>query len=191
MEEKKEIKENTNSARSEKNFTVTGLLCYFLGSIGAHRFYAGKILTAIFQLLLPILIFLGIIFFKVPIVFLCSLSIWVIIDFILIVTGNFKDKKGLPIKPVDKNQIEEFVTLLFSILSLEFSIAGFMTPIFSFERFFKAYEWIAIILAIIPLFYGITGVIIKNQRGAKLVGFISSIAVLLLASICLVCNSNI
>lgn len=190
MEEKREIKENTNSGRSEKNFTATGLLCFYLGSIGAHRFYAGKILTGIFQLLLPTLITLGIIFFKIPIIFICSLSIWVLIDFILIVSGNFKDKNGLVIKPVDKNQVEEFVTLLFTILSFEFSIAGLMTSIFNFERFFKAYEWIAITLAIIPLFYGISGVIIKNQRGSKLVGFISSIAVLLLAALSLICNIN-
>lgn len=67
---------------SEKGFVPTILLCFFLGMFGVHRFYAGKILTGILQLLT-----------------LGGLGIWVLIDFILIVTGSFKDGEGYPIKP--------------------------------------------------------------------------------------------
>ena len=63
--------------QSEKNWLVTLLLCLFLGGLGIHRFYAGKIGTGILQL-----ITLG------------GCGIWAIIDFIMILTGNFTDKDG-------------------------------------------------------------------------------------------------
>tara|TARA_B100000686_G_C16789932_1_gene977950 strand:+ start:2043 stop:2234 length:192 start_codon:yes stop_codon:yes gene_type:complete len=53
------------------------LLCFFLGGFGAHRFYVGKVGTA----LLMIITFGG-------------LGIWLLIDFIMILTGGFKDKEG-------------------------------------------------------------------------------------------------
>ena len=66
---------------SEKGFVPTILLCFFLGAFGIHRFYVGKIGTGILMLLT-----------------LGGLGIWVLIDFIIIVVGNFKDANGLPIK---------------------------------------------------------------------------------------------
>ena len=67
--------------KSEKEWLVTLLLCLFLGSIGVHRFYAGKIGTGILQL-----ITFG------------GCGIWVLIDLIMIITGSFKDKDGNPIQ---------------------------------------------------------------------------------------------
>jgi TM2 domain-containing membrane protein YozV len=69
-------------AASEKDFVPAILLCFFVGMLGAHRFYVGKVGTGILQ----ILTFGG-------------LGFWVMVDFIMIATGNFKDKQGLPIKP--------------------------------------------------------------------------------------------
>ena len=66
---------------SEKGFVPMILLCFFLGGLGVHRFYAGKVGTGILML-----ITFG------------GLGIWALIDFIIIVTGSFKDKNGLPIK---------------------------------------------------------------------------------------------
>ena len=66
---------------SEKGFVPTILLCYFLGFLGVHRFYAGKIGTGI----LMIITFGG-------------FGIWVIVDMVLIATGSFKDKQDLLIK---------------------------------------------------------------------------------------------
>lgn len=63
--------------KSEKDWLVTLLLSIFLGTLGVHRFYAGKIGTGILQL-----ITLG----------FCG--IWTLIDIIMIITGNFKDKDG-------------------------------------------------------------------------------------------------
>lgn len=56
------------------------LLFFFLAWLGVHRFYVGKIGTGI----LFLLTFGG-------------LGIWWIIDLILIVTGNFRDKQGAKI----------------------------------------------------------------------------------------------
>ena len=66
---------------SDKGFVPAILLCFFLGAFGIHRFYVGKIGTGILMLLT-----------------LGGLGIWTLIDFIIIVTGNFTDKQGLPIK---------------------------------------------------------------------------------------------
>ena len=67
--------------KSEKGFVPTLLLCLFLGTLGVHRFYVGKIGTGILML-----ITLG------------CLGIWTLIDLIMIIIGSFKDKNGLPIK---------------------------------------------------------------------------------------------
>lgn len=67
--------------KSDKDFVAMILLCFFLGNLGVHRFYVGKVGTGILMLLT-----------------LGGLGIWMLIDFIMIVTGNFKDKNGLPIK---------------------------------------------------------------------------------------------
>lgn len=67
--------------KSDKGFVPMILLCFFLGGFGVHRFYAGKVGTGIVMLLT-----------------LGGLGIWNLIDFIIIVTGNFKDKNGLKIK---------------------------------------------------------------------------------------------
>jgi TM2 domain-containing membrane protein YozV len=66
---------------SDKGFVPTILLCFFLGAFGVHRFYVGKIGTGLLQL-----ITLG------------GLGIWTLIDFIIIVTGSFRDKQNRPIK---------------------------------------------------------------------------------------------
>jgi TM2 domain-containing membrane protein YozV len=70
-----------SSAISEKGFVPMILLCFFLGGLGVHRFYAGKVGTGILML-----------------VTFGGFGIWTIVDFIMIVTGNFKDGDGNPIK---------------------------------------------------------------------------------------------
>ncbi len=65
---------------SEKGFVPTILLCFFLGVLGIHRFYVGKIGTGILQL-----------------VTFGGLGIWTLIDLVVIVMGNFNDAQGRPI----------------------------------------------------------------------------------------------
>ncbi|WP_282015913.1 TM2 domain-containing protein [Marinifilum flexuosum] len=67
--------------RSDKNFVAMLLLCFFLGGLGVHRFYAGKIGTGVLMLLT-----------------LGGFGIWTLIDFIIIAVGSFKDKEGRYIK---------------------------------------------------------------------------------------------
>ena len=68
--------QNTQNV-SEKDWLVTLLLCLIFGALGVHRFYAGKIGTAI----LYIFTFGGV-------------GIWALVDLISIVFGNFTDKEG-------------------------------------------------------------------------------------------------
>jgi TM2 domain-containing membrane protein YozV len=63
--------------KSDKEWLVTLLLSLFLGTLGIHRFYVGKIGTGILQL-----ITLG------------GCGVWTLIDIIMIITENFKDKDG-------------------------------------------------------------------------------------------------
>ena len=62
---------------SPKSRLATTLLAWFLGEFGAHRFYLGKIGTAIAMLFTA-----------------GGLGIWALIDFIFAVSGKMKDNEG-------------------------------------------------------------------------------------------------
>ena len=68
----------TATQTGQKSWVVTLVLCLFLGMLGAHRFYTGKIGTGIVQILT-----LGGFF-----------GVWVLIDLIMILIGKFTDKDG-------------------------------------------------------------------------------------------------
>lgn len=68
--------------KSDKSFVATLLFCLLLGTLGVHRFYVGKIGTGILML-----ITLG------------GFGLWMLIDFILIVSMRFRDKEGFYIEP--------------------------------------------------------------------------------------------
>ncbi len=71
----------TSSTRTKG---VAALLCIlgFVLVAGMHRFYVGKIGTGVLML-----------------VTLGALGVWTLIDFILILVGEFNDRDGLPLKP--------------------------------------------------------------------------------------------
>ena len=71
----------TEGALSPKSKGTAAVLCFFLGGLGVHRFYTGKIGTGI--------------------LWLCTLGlagVGMIVDFIMILCGSFKDSDGLPLK---------------------------------------------------------------------------------------------
>ena len=72
---------SSQGATSEKAMVPAALLCFFLGALGVHRFYVGKVGTGILML-----ITLG------------ALGIWTLVDLVMIIVGSFKDSNGLPLK---------------------------------------------------------------------------------------------
>jgi len=82
---------------SPKSRLAATLFAFFLGEFGAHRFYIGKIGTAVVMLVLAI-IGIATVWFFVGIAFLVAVGIWALIDFIFAVSGNMKDSQGRPIK---------------------------------------------------------------------------------------------
>ena len=72
---------NNFSVEKDNNGLITILLCWFLGVFGAHRFYTGHTTIGVIQLLT-----------------LGGCGIWMLIDFIVILIGNFKDSEGNAVK---------------------------------------------------------------------------------------------
>ena len=64
-------------ARSNKSRFIAALLCLFLGYLGIHRFYVGKVPTGILWLVTGGIAGIG-----------------VIVDFIMILVGSFTDSEG-------------------------------------------------------------------------------------------------
>lgn len=63
--------------KSPKSFVAVLLFCLFLGGLSIHRFYVGKVGTAILQ-----------------IITLGGFGIWLLIDLIMIIVGSFTDSNG-------------------------------------------------------------------------------------------------
>lgn len=61
---------------SPKSRLVALLLCFFLGALGAHRFYVGKMGTGVIMLLT-----------------VGGCGIWYMIDLIMIIVGAFRDQQ--------------------------------------------------------------------------------------------------
>ena len=75
--QKDKLLKKSSTSDSDSQWVVTLLLAFLLGVIGAHRFYVGKTGTGILMLLT-----------------FGGLGIWLLIDLILIITGQFTNKDG-------------------------------------------------------------------------------------------------
>ncbi len=64
----------------QKDWLTTLLLCIFLGWLGIHRFYTGHTVIGVIQLLT-----------------LGGCGIWVLVDFIMILTNSYRDSNGIPL----------------------------------------------------------------------------------------------
>ena len=82
---------------SPKSRLTTTLLAFFLGVFGAHRFYTGRIGTAVTMLVLWI-VGLATLWILVGIPFVIAVGIWAFVDFIIAVAGAATDKEGRAIK---------------------------------------------------------------------------------------------
>ncbi|MDR2459358.1 MAG: TM2 domain-containing protein [Deltaproteobacteria bacterium] len=77
------------------------VLCFFLGGLGVHRFYAGKIVTAIIMLLT-----------------LGGFGIWTAIDLIYLICGKFTDSKGFPINYIGAPRLAIVLICIFLFIVL-------------------------------------------------------------------------
>ncbi len=89
------IEKDSGSAPTEKNWMTALLLCWFLGFLGVHRLYAGKLgsgaliayCTVVAGLSLAVEPLMGATLFT-------FVGAMVVYDFLLICTKNFKDCYG-------------------------------------------------------------------------------------------------
>ena len=68
---------NSSTTTSSTDWLTLFLLTFFVGVLGVHRFYVGKIGTGFLMLLT-----------------LGGLGVWYLVDLILVVTGQFTNKDG-------------------------------------------------------------------------------------------------
>ena len=68
---------NSSTTTSTTDWLTLFLLTFFVGVLGVHRFYVGKIGTGVLML-----ITLG------------GLGVWFLVDLLLVVTGQFTNKDG-------------------------------------------------------------------------------------------------
>jgi len=68
---------NSSTTTSTTDWLTLFLLTFFVGVLGVHRFYVGKIGTGFLMLLT-----------------LGGLGVWFLVDLILVVTGQFTNKEG-------------------------------------------------------------------------------------------------
>lgn len=96
-----------------KSFVVTWILSLLLGGLGVDRFYLGKVGTGIAKLLT-----------------LGGFGIWSIIDLIIILTGNMRDKNGLPLEGHRENK--KMAWIVTAALWLVGVVTGILYTVMSF-----------------------------------------------------------
>lgn len=91
-------------AAPAKSFVVTWLLAWFLGVLGADRFYLNKYGTAVAKL-----ITLG------------GLGIWALVDIILVLTGSQRDSQGRGLEGFEEHKKTAWIlTVVFLVLGVGF-----------------------------------------------------------------------
>src|SRR5699024_8691478 len=75
------------TGNSTRTITPALLLCFFVGFLGVHRFYAGKVGSGAAMLLLTL-----------SVVGVVVTGVWALVDFITLAVGGFRDGDGRPIR---------------------------------------------------------------------------------------------
>jgi TM2 domain-containing membrane protein YozV len=83
---------------SPKSRLAVALFAWFLGTLGVHRFYLGKIGTGIAILIIGIVGWATVWLYGFGLILIIAVGIWVLVDFIMAVAGIMKDKEGKLIK---------------------------------------------------------------------------------------------
>lgn len=95
-----------SSNRPGKSRLIALLLCFFIFPFGAHRFYVGRPVSAIFYLLT-----------------LGGLGFWCLIDLLLILFGSFRDSQGYAVTEwLARENVAGLVAVVLSIAVLIASI---------------------------------------------------------------------
>jgi TM2 domain-containing membrane protein YozV len=102
---------------SPKSRNVVILLCFFLGSLGIHRFYLGKIVTGILMILT-----------------LGGLGIWTLVDFFFSIFENYKDSKGQYIEKQYNKRMVNALMICFILIPAVMIGAGILIPQYAKER---------------------------------------------------------
>jgi TM2 domain-containing membrane protein YozV len=84
---------------SPKQRNVVILLCFFLGNLGVHRFYLGKIITGILM-----------------IITVGGAFIWTLVDFLISAFGNYNDSKGRYVAKVYSKPLAIVLLILMIII---------------------------------------------------------------------------
>jgi TM2 domain-containing membrane protein YozV len=92
------IEEGKTEGILPKSRLAVILFAWFLGSLGLHRLYIGKIGTGLVILILGILGWATTWILGLGYLFLAAAGIWVFIDLVMALFGAMKDKDGKPIK---------------------------------------------------------------------------------------------
>jgi hypothetical protein len=103
--------------KSDKSAVTTLLLCIFLGGLGVHRFYVGKIGTGILMLLTA-----------------GGFGLWTLIDLINIACCNFTDDKGHYVE-FERRSSSPFMTVVW-VLGVVFAALAVMVAVITMIAFY-------------------------------------------------------
>lgn len=83
--------------KSDKSKAVAALLCFFLGTLGAHKFYLKNNMSGALMFLLMLV---GCVtsYFFIGYFVIAFVEIWSLVDFVTILLGRMRDGKGKKVK---------------------------------------------------------------------------------------------